>query len=353
MSEATGKHAVTLHRLLEADFSSFRRNEDNPLDCDVLIVEESSMIDLRLFNSLLAALPEGARLILAGDVDQLPSVGAGNVLADVIQSGVVPVARLDKIFRQADHSHIITNAHRINNGEMPVDDRSKESDFFIIDNVDPESMPQEVVDIVSRRLPASYSYTPADIQVLAPMHGGNAGTDALNDLLRDALNPEGAPAGEFRVGDRVMQCVNNYKLMTFNGDIGTVVGSVPAQNSIRVEFDGRVVLYDEQAVGQLKLAYAITIHKSQGAEFPVVIVPLRNSRMLRRNLLYTAVTRARSLCIILAAPGCLMKAVDTRRGDERNTGLTERLRQEAAAIADGMKELEPGAESLKASKNEP
>lgn len=324
LSQATNMKAVTIHRLLEATGTQFERNEERPLKGDALIVDECSMLDISLFNSLLKALPEHMRLILVGDVDQLPSVGPGNVLADIINSQQVSVVRLKKIFRQAEHSHIIANAHRINAGEYPVDDKSEMSDFFIM-RVAPENLADTISGLVSKRLPAKYAFRPSDIQVLTPMHSGGVGTDALNEMLQEVLNPGGAPAGDFRIGDRVMQTSNNYTLGVFNGDIGTVEGYNKDNGDLIINYEGRSVKYEDNDTDALVLAYAITVHKSQGSEFPVVIMPVVNSRMLQRNLIYTAVTRAKKLCILLGNPESLAKGIANSTISDRNSRLADRI----------------------------
>ena len=332
MSEATGMEAMTIHRMLEYHpHGGFGRNEDNPLDGDVLIVDESSMIDVVLMNSLMKAVPEKMRLILVGDIDQLPSVGAGNVLRDIIDSGVVPVVRLTRIFRQALTSRIITNAHKVNRGEFPDISNDKTGDFFYIQDADHEHVAQEVVNIVKNRIPKAYGYGIGDIQVLVPMRKGVVGTVNLNVALQEAINPVGeciaSGVFKYRKGDKVMQIKNNYEKDVYNGDIG-VVGSVDAdENTMTVLYDGKEVEYEKGDFGELTLAYATTIHKSQGSENPVVVMPLMMSHyvMLQRNLVYTGITRAKKLCIVIGEKSAISHSVRNMVVTKRNTRLRERL----------------------------
>ena len=293
MSEATGKEAKTIHRLLEFNpAEGYGRNDENPLDGDVLIVDESSMIDIILMNSLLKAVPLSMHLILVGDIDQLPSVGAGNVLRDIIDSGAVPVIRLTRIFRQAQSSRIVTNAHKINQGIFPDISNGKQSDFFFIKDEDPEQAARDIVNIVKNRIPKAYGYSTNDIQVLAPMQRSVVGATNLNIALQEAINPVGDSLSRggfrYRRGDRVMQS-NNYDKEVFNGDIGIVESVDVEDRSLSVIFDGRTVDYEDSDLDELTLAYATTIHKSQGSEYPVVVMPLLMTHfvMLQRNLVYT------------------------------------------------------------------
>lgn len=332
MSEATGREAKTIHRLLEYNpEGGFSRNEGNPLRGDVLIVDESSMIDIMLMYSLLRAMPAKMRLILVGDIDQLPSVGAGNVLRDIIDSGAVPVVRLTRIFRQAMTSRIVTNAHRINRGEFPDISNGKDADFFFIRRDDAVQAARDVVTLVKERIPKAYGYTTDDIQVLVPMKNGACGTTALNIAIQEAVNPVGEciDSGQYkyRVGDKVMQIRNNYDKNVFNGDVGVVRAVDAGERAMTVVFDGNEVLYESSDIGELTLAYATTVHKSQGSEYPVVIMPLLMSHyiMLQRNLVYTGVTRAKKLCIMIGDVKALGQAVRNMSVLKRNTKLKERL----------------------------
>ena len=332
MSEATGKEAMTIHRMLGYNpQDGFKQNEDNPLKGDVLIVDESSMIDICLMNSLLKAVPEKMRLILVGDIDQLPSVGAGNVLRDIIDSGVVPVIRLTRIFRQAMTSRIVTNAHRINHGEIPDLSNGKDTDFFFIKQEDTEQAAKDIVDIVKNRIPKAYGYGIDDIQVLTPMKNGAVGTNNLNIILQQAINPEGSyiQSGQFkyRKGDKVMQIRNNYDKNVFNGDVGVVLSVDQEEGFMSVVFDKQVVNYERGEMSELTLAYACTIHKSQGSEYPVVVMPLMMCHyiMLQRNLVYTGVTRAKKICIVIGDTKAMAMAVHNQVVTERNTRLKERL----------------------------
>src|SRR5918994_6251568 len=309
LSESTGREAKTIHRLLEVDprQGSFRRNDENPLECGLLVVDETSMVDVPLMHALLRAVPDRAALILVGDVDQLPSVGPGQVLADIIDSGAVPVVRLTEIFRQAAASRIIANAHRINEGRMPDWARDSESDFHFVPCRDPEDGVAEIVEIVRERIPARFNLDPVrDIQVLCPMNRGGLGARSLNLELQRVLNPPGDGAIQrfgwtFGTGDKVMQVENDYDKEVYNGDLGFVRPVDVEAGEVLVEFDGREVAYGFGEIDELVLAYATTIHKSQGSEYPAVVIPLTTQHypMLRRNLLYTGVTRGRHLVVIV------------------------------------------------------
>ena len=334
MSEATGREAKTIHRLLEyTPNDGFKHNENFPLKGDVLIVDESSMIDIMLMNSLIKAVPDKMRLILVGDIDQLPSVGAGNVLRDIIDSGVVPVVRLTRIFRQALTSRIVTNAHKVNHGEMPDISNGKDTDFFFIKQDNPEQAAMDIVDIVKNRIPKAYGYGIDDIQVLTPMKNGAIGTVNLNVVLQQAINPEGRyiQSGQFkyRMGDKVMQIRNNYDKNVFNGDVGTVLDVNEEDRILTVSFDKEVVDYESGDMNELTLAYACTIHKSQGSEYPVVVMPLMMSHyiMLQRNLVYTGITRAKKICILIGDTKALGMAVHNQVVTQRNTRLKERLNE--------------------------
>lgn len=332
MSEATGKNAVTIHRLLEYNpENGFGRNEDNKLDGDVLIVDESSMIDILLMNALMKAVPAKMAVILVGDIDQLPSVGAGNVLRDIINSEAVSVIRLTRIFRQAQTSRIVTNAHKINHGESPDMSNGKDADFFFIKQEDAKAAAEMIVNIVSSRIPNAYGYNTNDIQVLVPMKNGATGTINLNIALQNILNPFGEciTSGQYkyRSGDKVMQIKNDYDNDVFNGDVGFVESVDTDENKLIVNFDGKKVEYESGDMSKLTLAYACTIHKSQGSEYPVVVMPLLMSHyvMLQRNLVYTGVTRAKKLCILVGDTRAVGYAVKNNLVLKRNTKLKERL----------------------------
>jgi exodeoxyribonuclease V alpha subunit len=335
LSEATGRPASTIHRLLGfTPGEGFKHNAENPLPVDLLVVDEASMLDLILANQLLKALQPGTHLLLVGDVDQLPSVGAGDVLRDVIASGIAPVTRLTAIFRQAAGSHIITNAHRINQGQMPV--FPKEGDFFLFPAETADEAASWVQQVVCERIPRKFGLQPRDqVQVLAPMYRGPAGVHALNERLQQALNPSGAMKAEkrlygqtFRLGDKVMQVQNNYDKDVFNGDIGFVDAFDPLMHTLTVAFEGRRVDYDWSEADQLVLAYAVSVHKAQGSEFPAVVMPLLTAHymMLQRNLLYTAVTRARQLCVLVGSRRAIGIAVKNDKVARRYTALDWRLR---------------------------
>lgn len=332
MSEATGKEAKTIHRLLEYNpAEGYGRNDENPLEGGVLIVDECSMIDVILMNSLLKAVPSTMRLIMVGDIDQLPSVGAGNVLRDIIDSGTVPVVRLTRIFRQAQTSRIITNAHKINQGIFPDISNGRNADFFFIKQEDPELAAQEIVNIVKNRIPKAYHYNTNDIQVLAPMQRSVVGATNLNVILQEAINPVGESLSrggyKYRNGDKVMQIRNNYEKEVFNGDIGVVENVSIEDRSLTVLFDGRSVTYEDSELDELTLAYATTIHKAQGSEYPVVVIPLLMTHfvMLQRNLVYTGITRAKKICIIVGTTKALAYSVHNMVVLKRNTKLKERL----------------------------
>jgi exodeoxyribonuclease V alpha subunit len=333
LAEATGGEASTIHRLLEFDpkTRTFLRNREHPLGCDLLIVDEASMLDALLAFHLLRAVPDPGRLVLVGDVDQLPSVGPGRVLGDLIRSDAVEVVRLTEIFRQAARSLIVTNAHLINQGKMP-ETEAVDGDFFFLPRRDPEEIVETISELVSRRIPGRFGLDPVEqIQVLTPRNRGPLGTERLNEVLRELLNPVGeeiARGGRsFRVGDKVMQVRNNYDLEVFNGDIGRVTGIEELDQLLRVTIDGREVVYEPSMLDELVLAYACTIHKSQGSEYPCVVVPLHTQHylMLQRNLLYTALTRAKRLAILVGEPKALATAVNNRRVRTRFTRLAERL----------------------------
>jgi len=333
LSEITGREAKTIHRLLEFDPQklTFNKNEFNPLAVDTLIVDEVSMIDILLMHSLLKAVPQEASLILVGDADQLPSVGAGNVLKDIIASERVEVVRLTEIFRQAQQSRIVTNAHQINQGFFPEIRNRKTGDFFFIEEENPAQVVEIIRDLCVRRLPAHYGYHPIeDIQVLSPMYRGETGAINLNRLLQQTLNPNGQSykrgESEFRVGDKVMQIVNNYNKEVFNGDIGRIAEIDLECQTMKVGFD-HLVTYDFTEIDELVLAYAISVHKSQGSEHKAVVMPIitQHYLMLQRNLLYTAVTRAKELLVLVGTKKALAIAVKNNRVIERHTWLSQRL----------------------------
>ena len=332
MTEATGLEAKTIHRLLECKPpEGYQKNEDNPLDGDVLIIDECSMIDMILMNALLKAIPEGMRLILVGDIDQLPAVGAGNVLRDIIDSGVFPVVRLTRIFRQAQSSRIIMNAHAINEGKFPDISNGKNTDFFYIEKEDPEEAVQEIVRLVKNNLPRYYKTPWNHIQVLTPMQKGIVGAANLNLALQEALNPQGDGLRRggylFRTGDKVMQIRNNYEKEIFNGDIGTVESVDLQERTLKVNFDQHIIEYEASELDELVHAYATTIHKAQGSEYPIVVMPVLMNHyvMLQRNLIYTGITRAKKVLVIVGTRKALSYAVRNVTVTKRNTFLKERL----------------------------
>ena len=333
LGEATGRIASTIHRLLEfnPNEQGFNKNFEKKLDMDALIVDEASMIDVVLMHALLESLQDYTRLIIIGDVDQLPSVGPGNVLRDIIESKAVPVVSLNKIFRQAVDSYIITNAHRINCGQLPIINNRATRDFFFIEEPEPFRVADHIEDLCTRRLPAHGGYDPkSDIQVLSPMYRGETGATNLNTRLQDRLDANGNRLafgeGELRVGDKVMQTKNNYDKGIFNGDMGIIQEIKTHSQELKVKFEN-VVDYDSNDLGELTLAYAISTHRSQGSEFPVVILPLTTQHymMLQRNLLYTAVTRAKELIVIVGTKKALSMAVKNNQVVQRLTTLKRRL----------------------------
>lgn len=362
LSETTGSEAKTIHRLLEfsPQNNGFKRNRQNPLDTDVVIVDETSMVDLVLMNRLMQAIRPTTTLILIGDVDQLPSVGAGNVLRELIDSQRIPVIQLTEIFRQAQESMIVTNAHRINKGDFPELTGDADRNFFFMEEENPEAITELVCSLIADRLPGHYDYHPIDdIQLLCPMRRGALGTENLNRRLQEVLNPEyTAPvshplekkkfgvqaykqvprrsevaspasrtAGGFRVGDKVMQVRNNYDYDVFNGDIGRVVAIDQIDKKVHIQFPDKQVAYDTADLGELVLAYATTIHKAQGSEYPVVVIPLHTQHylMLQRNLLYTGITRAKERVVIIGTKRALSICIRNNQVVERNSYLAERL----------------------------
>lgn len=332
MSEATGLPAKTIHRLLECKPpEGYQRNEEKPLEGDVLIVDECSMIDIILMNALVKAVPPGMRLILVGDIDQLPSVGAGNVLRDIIDSDCFPVVRLTRIFRQAQASRIVMNAHRINAGKMPDISNGNQTDFFFLEREDPELVLTEIVNLVKTKLPRYYRTPSEQIQVLTPMQRGVTGAANLNIALQEALNPAGDGLRRsgmvYKLHDKVMQIKNNYDKEVFNGDIGVIEAVDMEERTLAVCFDARTVTYDITELDELVHAYATTIHKAQGSEYPIVVMPLLINHfvMLERNLLYTGTTRAKRILVIVGTKKALAYAVGNLTVTRRNTMLKERL----------------------------
>ena len=336
MAETSGRESRTIHRLLEYSpkEDGFARNEDSPLACGLLVVDEASMMDTLLFYHLLKAVPLGATLVLVGDVHQLPSVGPGNVLADIIASGVVPVVELTEIFRQSAESEIICNAHLINRGEVPSLESSKDrlSDFYFIHQNDPEKAADLMVDLVRNHIPRRFGLDPVDdIQVLTPMHKGAVGAGHMNTRLQEALNPNGLEVrrGEraFRLHDKVMQIRNNYDKDVFNGDMGRISFLDLADRTLSVTFDERVVPYEFDELDELAPAYAISIHKSQGSEYPAVVIPIMMQHyvLLQRNLIYTGATRGKKLVILVGESRALHMAVKNNKTRKRYTRLAERL----------------------------
>jgi exodeoxyribonuclease V alpha subunit len=337
LSESTGLEAKTIHRLLEFDPQSFdfKRGRQHPLETDLLVLDESSMVDVVLMNKLLPAIPDRAALLLVGDVDQLPSVGPGCVLADIISSGALPTVRLTEIFRQAANSRIIVNAHRINRGEIPLNDEAGGlTDFYFIPAQTPEDIHAKLLQVVTERIPKRFGLDPVrDIQVLTPMNRGGLGARSLNADLQKVLNGSAEPrvtrfGTSFAVGDKVLQIVNNYDKEVFNGDIGRIVALDTEEATLTVEFDERQVPYDFAELDELSLAYATSIHKSQGSEYSAVVVPLamQHYTMLERNLIYTAVTRGKKLVVVIGEPKALALAVHNHKSQQRLTKLAGRIR---------------------------
>lgn len=337
MQEATGAEAQTIHRLLGniPGEAGFFHNNENPLKLDLLIIDEASMLDTFIMNALLKAVPDSAHIMFVGDPDQLPSVGAGNVLQDMIDSSVICLTKLTDIFRQAGGSLIIENAHRINQGEMPIISNDAEGDFFFSQVDDPLEICDNVVDLVAKRIPAKYGFDPkTEIQVFAPMKRGEAGIGELNRRLREALNPVTGSDNElhygdrsFRVNDKVLQTKNNYNLGVLNGDIGMVVKVMREENQLAVDFDGYIAVYEQEDLDQLILAYATSVHKGQGSEVKCGVVVIHEAHyiMLRRNLLYTAITRGKKLVVVVGSKRAIQIATKNSSVTERHTGLSRRL----------------------------
>jgi exodeoxyribonuclease V alpha subunit len=337
MTEATGFDAKTIHRLLEVDPKSggFKRGDDNPLDCDLLVVDEASMVDVMLMQALVKAIPDKAALLIVGDTDQLPSVGPGQVLADVIASGAVPVVRLTEVFRQAAQSRIITSAHRINQGSIPdLSPPGIDSDFYFVPADDPETAVPRIIELVKTRIPKRFGLDPIrDVQVLCPMNRGGVGARSLNIELQAALNPAGDRKVErfgwtFAPGDKVMQIENDYDKDVYNGDVGHIDDVDPAKGELVANFDGRAVTYGFGELDMLVPAYAATIHKSQGSEYPAVVIPIMTQHyaMLQRNLLYTGVTRGKRLVVLVGQKKAIAIAVRNVSGRRRWSKLAEWLR---------------------------
>ena len=340
LSEATGREASTLHRLLRftPQTMSFEKNHDDPLEFDAVVVDEVSMVDVLLMNALLRAVPLTASLVLVGDVDQLPSVGPGSVLKDVIASGVVTVVALNEIYRQAKASQIVMNAHAILGGEVPDLTNAHDSNFFFLEEEDPERVAETVVGLCKGRLPSTYGLDPIDgIQVLAPMYRGATGATNLNTVLQDALNPDGAElirgGTRYRSGDKVMQVRNNYDKEVYNGDVGRILEMDTENQNLRVSFPDRIVDYGFDEIDELVLAYAVSVHKSQGSEYRSVVLPITTQHymMLQRNLLYTAITRAKELAVLVGTRKALGIAVQNNRVGDRYTWLARRIQANAAS----------------------
>ena len=351
MAQATNKDASTIHRLLEMNYSSddmqehFLKNEDEPIKADVIIVDETSMVDILLMQSLLLAIKNGTHLILVGDKDQLPSVGAGNVLKDIINCEIIPCIKLNKIFRQAMKSHIIVNAHRINEGKMPLTN-DKDNDFFIMNRNDKNSIEKLIVELITQRLPKYYDITPKDIQIITPMKKREIGTQNLNKLLQEALNPKDPVKNEYktqfkiyRENDRVIHIKNNYEKQwisdkeegsgVFNGDTGTIESVNLREKFLTVNFDdGKKATYDFDELDELEHSFALTVHKSQGSEYPCVILPIHSvaPMLMTRKILYTAITRAKKLLIIISSNSNIKKMVDNIYQEERNSTLMQKLK---------------------------
>lgn len=334
MSEITLKRASTIHALLEMDFKAggFKRNRNNPLECDLIVIDEVSMVDTLLMYNLLKAIPSTARLILIGDIDQLPSVGPGNVLRDLIDSEKIGVSRLKQIFRQAAGSRIVTNAHRINQGEYPDISYRKTTDFIFIEQENPEEILQTITNLVSHELSASHRlHRFEDIQVLSPMKRGIIGIENLNVILQNKLNPSPTPlhrmGRSFHTGDKVMQIRNNYKKLVFNGDVGRITSIDLNEQTLTVAFDERLIDYEFSEIDELVLAYAVSIHKYQGSECPCIVIPIHTThfKMLHRNLLYTGITRGKKLVVLIGSKRALGIAVSNNEILKRYTGLKNTL----------------------------
>jgi exodeoxyribonuclease V alpha subunit len=338
LTESTGIAAQTIHRLLEVQASGFNRNQTNPLDGDLLVVDETSMIDVPLMSALMKALPARASLILVGDVDQLPSVGPGSVLSDLINSNRVGVVRLTEVFRQAAHSRIITAAHQVNAGKFPeLPAKDETTDFYFIERDEPEDILATLLETIQERIPRKFHFDPiCDVQVLCPMHRALLGVREMNLAQQNLLNPARADEPQvekfgqsFRVRDKVIQTENNYDKEVFNGDIGIITKIDPVEREVHVRYDAREVTYEFGELDEISLAYAITIHKSQGSEFPVVVIPVATQQflMLQRNLIYTGITRGKKLVVLIGQKKAMGMAIRNNQSARRFTGLLPRLRQ--------------------------
>jgi exodeoxyribonuclease V alpha subunit len=335
LTQITRKKAFTIHALLEMDFASggFKRGRDNLLDCDLLIIDEASMIDTPLLFHLLRAIPNHARLLFVGDIDQLPSVGPGTVLRDIIQSGLIGVTRLTEIFRQAKGSKIITNAHRINQGEFPSIITAPESDFHFIEAQTPEAIKEVILQLVSKEIPEKWKFDRVeDIQVLSPMKKGGIGSEMLNEALQTLLNPSDRPllrgGRKFHVADKIMQIRNNYDKKVFNGDIGRIAEIDATEQKLIVSFDEKRVEYDFSELDELLLAYATSVHKYQGSECPCIVMPVHTThfKLLHRNLLYTAVTRGKKQVYLVGTKKAIAIAIHNDQVQKRYTGLERALK---------------------------
>ncbi|MFL5242899.1 MAG: ATP-dependent RecD-like DNA helicase [Gemmataceae bacterium] len=336
LAEATGKEAKTIHRLLEFEpgLGGFKRGRELPLDFDLIVIDEASMIDITLMNALVRAVPRSACLVLVGDVDQLPSVGPGTVLTDLIASKALPVVRLTQIFRQAERSWIVRAAHQVNHGALPESAPANSGDFYFIEASAPNAVVDGILNLVRERIPTRFGLDPfRDIQVLTPMNVSELGTRHLNRILQDALNPP-RPGPQvsmqgviLRPGDKVLQTQNNYQKEVFNGDIGRIFAIDEEEKEVTVDFDGRPVVYDYGELDELTLAYALTIHKSQGSEYPAVVIPVHTQHflMLQRNLLYTGITRGKKLVVLIGSPKALLLAVERHETAKRYSALCRRI----------------------------
>jgi exodeoxyribonuclease V alpha subunit len=338
LGETTGHAAKTIHRLLEFEpgLGGFKRDRQDPLEADLIVVDEASMIDVTLMNRFLQAVPPGACLVLVGDVDQLPSVGPGTILADLIASRRVPVVRLTEIFRQAGQSWIVRAAHAVNHGELPESAPPGKGDFYFVEAATPEGALDRIITLVRERIPARFGFDPfRDVQVLAPMHGSLLGTRNLNASLQGVLNPAGATEVQrhgttFRIGDKVLQTQNNYQKEVFNGDIGRIRAVDLTEQELTVDYEGRPVTYDFGELDELALAYSLSVHKAQGSEYPAVVIPVHTQHfvMLQRNLLYTAITRGKRLVVLVGNRKALEIAVQRQDTNQRCSALARRLREE-------------------------
>ena len=350
MTEATSFEAKTIHRLLEVDprGGGFKRDSENPLDCDILVLDEASMVDVMLMQALLKAVPEHAALLIVGDIDQLPSVGPGQILADLIASGSVPVVRLTQVFRQAEQSRIVISAHRMNQGSIPdLSPPGPNSDFYFVRADDPETAVMRIIELVKTRIPKRFGFDPIrDVQVLCPMNRGGVGARSLNIELQAALNPSGEDKVErfgwtFMPGDKVMQIENDYDKEVYNGDIGYIVEINSDEGELTVRFDDRAVTYCFGELDALVPAYAATVHKSQGSEYPAVVIPVLTQHypMLQRNLLYTGMTRGKKLVVLVGQTKAVAIAVRNATGRRRWSKLREWLRDRCSGVRDEEKPL--------------